>query len=429
MTGSISDLARVRTFLRQWCDARVALDRLEVSHLTVGACGPLRALYEGPGPDGRVLRLVARRVEAEEGRRLEAELNGPGAPAAAGFVRPAIYAPDLRLLFQVFPADRRLGGLARAADAGTMAAVLEAALAAHSGGARLARVAVHVVRYKPERKCVFRYELGWMDGPAPTRPAAVYAKVARRMKFERTRHILGRLRAATDGLVFELPRPFGTVPELCMELFSPLPGTPLSDLFAARHFPALCRRVAAALHQLHTFPVDLGRERRAAANAARLAASAVEFAALLPAEQARITALGRALRDRLGAMSPPRLGLIHGDFHGDNVVVDGARLGLVDLEACATGDPADDVGSMWAQLTWLGCKAGAAASTAGRDAFLSAYLSGADGETAARVRIHAAMHCFLYAYQCLRHPRRPDRHDHARALLAACQRILAEGLA
>src|SRR5438093_807120 len=64
VTGSISDLARVRTFLRQWCDARVALDRLEVSHLTVGASGPLRALYEGPGPAGRGLRLVAWRVEA-----------------------------------------------------------------------------------------------------------------------------------------------------------------------------------------------------------------------------------------------------------------------------------------------------------------------------------------------------------------------------
>src|SRR5438552_8244481 len=108
VTGSISDLARVRTFLRQWCDARVALDRLEVSHVTVGARGPLRALYEGPGPDGRVLRLAARRVEAEEGRRLEAALNGPGAPAARGFVRPALYAPELRLLFHVFPVDRQL---------------------------------------------------------------------------------------------------------------------------------------------------------------------------------------------------------------------------------------------------------------------------------------------------------------------------------
>src|SRR5439155_1642784 len=202
LTGSIADLASVRTFLRRWCDTEVALDRLEVSHLTVGPDGPRTALYEGPGPGGQVLRLVAQRVEPAEGRRLEAEVNRDyrrsGAPAAAGFVQPAIYAPELHLLFQVFPADGRLG--------------------------------------------------------------------------------------------------------------------------AADHFPALCRRVAAALHQLHALSIDIGREHGAAATAARVAAGAAEFAALLPAERPRIAALGRALRARLSAMPASRPGLIHGDFHGDNVV-------------------------------------------------------------------------------------------------------------
>src|SRR5439155_798296 len=115
-------------------------------------------------------------------------------------------------------------------------------------------------------------------------------------------------------------------------------GVPLSALFAADNFPPLCQRVAAGLHQLHALPIDIGRERRASENAARVAASASEFAALLPAERPRIAALGRTLRARLSAMplSPSRLGLIHGDFHGDNVVVDGTGLGLVDPESCAT---------------------------------------------------------------------------------------------
>src|SRR5207249_1222426 len=150
MTGSIPDLARVRAFLRRWCDTEVAVDLLEVSHLTVGPDGPRRALYEGPGPGGQVLRLVAQRVEPAEGRRLEAELNRDyrrsGAPPAAGFVQPAIYAPELHLLLQAFPADGRLGALGQAADGSAMVAVLEAALAARTGGARLAGVAVHVVR-------------------------------------------------------------------------------------------------------------------------------------------------------------------------------------------------------------------------------------------------------------------------------------------
>src|SRR5437016_2100853 len=176
----------------------------------------------------------------------------------AGFVRPAIYAPELHLLFQVFPADRRLDALARAVDGGAMAPVLEAALAARTGRARVADVAVHVVRYKPERKCVLRYDLTWAGGAAPSQPAVVYAKVARRAKFERTRQILGRIRAADDGLGFELPEPLGTLPELCMEFFSHLPGVPLSTLVAADAFPRLCDRAAASLLHFHTVPVTLG---------------------------------------------------------------------------------------------------------------------------------------------------------------------------
>jgi len=434
MTGSIPDLARVRAFLRRWCDTEVAVDRLEVSHLTVGPDGPRRALYEGPGPGGQVLRLVAQRVEPAEGRRLEAELNRdhrrPGGPATPGFAQPAIYAPELHLLFQAFPADRRLGALAQAADGGAMAAVLEAALAPRTGGARLVGVAVHVVRYKPARKCLFRYELTWAGGAAPSRPAVVYAKVARRSKFERTRHILGRLRAHADSLVFELPEPLGTVPELCMELFSHLAGVHFSTLVTTDAFPQLCERVAAGLRHFHTLPVALGWEWDVAANVARVSDSAAEFAALLPAERPRIAALGQDLRAHLGALPPPPLRLIHGDFHGGNILVDGTRIGLVDLESCAMGDPADDVGSNWAQLTWHTLKAGARTPipSLGRHAFLEAYLRRTDAETAARVPTYAAMHCFLFAYQCRRHPQDPARYENAEAMLAACEQVLAKGL-
>ena len=432
MTGAIPDLARVRAFLRQWCDAEVALDRLEVSHLSVGPDGPRRALYEGPGPGGQMLRLIAQRMEAGEGRRLEAELNHlwPGAPAVAGFVRPAIYAPELHLLFQVFPADRGLAALARAVDGGAMAPVLEAALAARTGHARLADVAVHVVRYKPERKCVLRYDLTWAGGAAPSRPAVVYAKVARRAKFERTRHILGRIRAADDGLGFELPEPLGTLPELCMEFFSHLPGVPLSTLVAAEAFPRLCERAAASLLHFHTVPVALGWERGVAANVAKVTARAAEFATLFPGERQRIAAIGRDLCTRLSAIPPPRLRLTHGDFQGDNILIDGARIGLVDLEDCAMGDPADDVGSNWAQLTWHTLEAGARTPipNLGRHAFLAAYLGRTDAETAARVPTYAAMRCFLYAFQRLRHPQDSARYEHAEAMLRACEHVLAEGL-
>src|SRR5436309_1774556 len=128
-------------------------------------------------------------------------------------------------------------------------------------------------------------------------------------------------------------------------------------------------------------------------------ASTAEFAALLPAERSRIAGLGRALRAALTALPPPRLGLTHGDFHGDNILVDGTRVGLVDLEDCAMGDPADDVGSNWAQLRWHAFRAGARTPipNLGRRAFLEAYLELTDAETAARVPTYAAMDAFQAA--------------------------------
>jgi len=113
----------------------------------------------------------------------------------------------------------------------------------------------------------------------------------------------------------------------------------------------------------------------------------------------------------------------------DNVVVCGAHLGLLDLEDSAMGDPAADVGSAWAQLTWLAIKGGVQASmtAAGRRAFLAAYLELTDPETARRIPLRAALSCFLFAGRCLCHLRRRARHTQAEALLAACEALLERG--
>src|SRR5207244_13233471 len=117
----------------------------------------------------------------------------------------------------------------------------------------------------------------------------------------RTRDILGRLRAAAGGLVFELPEPLGTVPELGMEFFSQLPGVHLFTLVADPAFPQLCERVGAGLRHFHALPVALGWERDMAATVAHLTDRTGEFGALLAAERSRVAALRRARRGALPA--------------------------------------------------------------------------------------------------------------------------------
>jgi hypothetical protein len=432
MECSGSDLASVRAFLRASCDDDVLLDRLEVSYVQGGPDGPVRVLYEGPGRNGDVLRLTARRVKAAKGLELETAIRARGTRpvVSTGFAQTAFYAPALDLLFQVFPTDDRLPSLPVAVDGAAMAPVLESVLAPHAAGSRLQSVTPRVMRYKPERKCLLRYDLAWCDGAPDTAPRVVWARVARRAKFERTRNILPRVHPLAAGLGFELPEPLGVVPHLAMELFGPVPGVALFALVQRADFPALCRRVGESLRRFHGLRVEVEEVLDLPAQIARLEENAIEFGGMMPAERERIEAVKRELTARLRALAPSPLRLIHRDFHGDNVLVADGRLVLLDFEDCAMGEPADDVGSNWAQLTWHEHRAGEqrALPEAAKRAFLEGYLEAADPTTAACLPTYAAMHCFLYAHQCLRHPLEPARFNDARPMLAACEDVLEQGL-
>jgi aminoglycoside phosphotransferase (APT) family kinase protein len=427
------DLAAVRTFLRTGCDASIALDSLEATYIQAGAHGPTRVLYEAPAKNGDVLRLAARRVGAAKGRRIEATINArsPRPHPSTGFLQSALYVPALELLFQVFPADESLCSLPIAVDGAAMAATLGAMLAGHDRRPHLQQVVVHVVRYKPERKCLLRYELT-SAGTDPTQPpAVVWARVARRSKFERTRNNLSRLHAAATGIGFDLPQPLGVVPEMAMELFGHVPGVALFASVQRADFSGLCRRVGEALGRFHKLPVEVEEVFDGDAQAKRLTENAVEFAWMLPAEAKRIATIEREIVRRLqmGTSSPLRV--IHRDFHGDNILVaEDGRLALLDFEDCAMGEPADDVGSNWAQLTWHVHKAGArsAVTAAARRAFVDGYLETSETRTSSQLPTYAAMHCFLYAHQCLRHPRDVARHEDAQAMLTACEQVLERGL-
>ena len=419
MSDTLPDLDRVRAFLRARCDDDAGLDGLEINHVNPGDGGSLKLLLEGPAPDGGVRRFAARRLGAEKGRRLEASMNERHGPQAA------IYAPDLQLLFQAFPADYRLESLAQAMDPHAMTPVLEAALSARAGGRGIGDLRVEAVRYKPSRKAVLRYELDWEPETLGEPPPVVYARVARPRTYARLRDTLPRLHAARDALGFDLPEPLGAVPRLGMTLFSAVPGVPLSQLAGRAQYPALCRRTGAALHDLHHLPVTLEARFDGDGLVERLPDVAHDFARLLPARRERIEALAGELVARLAGTPPAAVCLLHGDFHGDNVLVEGDRLGLIDLEDCAMGDPAYDVASWWTQLRRDALRSGSPLADAACRAFLEGYLERADAATIATLPGHAALMCFLNAFQAVRRTA-ADAAD-ADLLLATCEDVLAEG--
>jgi hypothetical protein len=432
MECSMPDLEQVRGFLRAACDGEITFDSLEATYIQAGAGGPVRLLYEAAGRSGGVLRLAARRVAAAKGRQIEAAINARSRSPrhATGFMQAALYAPGLDLLFEVFPVDDRLPSLAVAVDGSAMAARLQSVLARPGAGTQLQSVAAHVMRYKPGRKCLLRYDLAWSAADGEHLPRVVWARVARRSKFDRTRNILPRIHAAAGGLGFDLPEPLGVIPDLAMEFFGPVPGVALFASVQSDTFPQLCGRTGEALRRFHALPVEVEEVFDLDAQLTRLSENAAEFAWISPADAKRIAELEREIAVRVRAAAPSPLRLIHRDFHGDNILVADDRLVLLDFEDCAMGEPADDAGSNWAQLTWHVHRAGPsnARPAAGRQAFIEGYLDSADATTAMQLPAYAAMHCFLYAHQCLRHPQDPGRHEDARVMLAACQEFIERGV-
>lgn len=75
----------------------------------------------------------------------------------------------------------------------------------------------------------------------------------------------------------------------------------------------------------------------------RLHALSQETASLVPELEFRLRRAARRIAERV--CRPARPVLIHGDFSADQVLVDGFQLRIIDLDRCAYGPPAADLGS------------------------------------------------------------------------------------
>ncbi len=279
---------------------------------------------------------------------------------------------------------------------------------------------IAVLRYRPGRRCLLRYRFA--DGTS-----AIIGKLTAKGVHKRGLAVQRRLRlagfddAAADGIA--VPEPLGAVPALGLWLQREVPGRPLQACLeehaAARH----CARAAMALVKLHRQPA--GAEARAwtiadelavlDARLLELAASRAELGQTLATLRARC----HAAAARLPAAPPCG---IHRDFYPEQLIVDGDRLHLVDLDLYSRGDPALDAGNFIAHLLEAAIRgrgdatAHAPLVTAFRDRFLA--LSPATSPAA--VAIHTLLSLARLAQISTRVP---GRGQTTQAILEACARL------
>lgn len=384
------------------------------AHLTahldrpVGPISLVRAKYR----IGESLRVVYRLADGSlvSGRAF------PSAAVAASAYDRAVRAPgrpqvtndpELATVWWTFPHDRRLRGLAAILDPDPVRLGLPNSRWTGS----------ELVEYAPERSATFRATdglgatLGYLKAFAPD--TVDVGALARRYAA-----VAGALAEEPDGPA--TPGVLGWSPRTGLLLLSPVSGTRWVDLPPAV-LPATLHRLAAAIAALHDVPAPAGLAPFGRLRPARLRTSAELVARARPDVADAVDALAARLAGGPPPGEPPVL--LHGDCHPKNALVDGDRVGLVDLDQAGTGPAAADLGSLLARLHQDALLGGAAAGE-----LAAAVCAGYAGRRAlpgvASLRWHTAAAMLaeqaLRAVNRVRRPalgRLPDLLDIARAVL------------
>ena len=249
---------------------------------------------------------------------------GDGAPPGV------ICAPELDAVLWTFPGDRRIAALPLLAGPN---AALDRLLGTRCAATRL-------VAYAAERSAT----AACLDSHGRV---IAFAKVHAGEGAALERRAAESLRAAlgAGGALLRVPRVLGgDGAALALE---PLPGRRLDTLPAAARERGL-ERLGAALATLHGLPAPHRAPFRRLAPV-RLARAVGAIATAQPAAGRAAAELLAELLGRHAEAAGPHV-CLHGDANPRNVLLDGDRVSLIDLEDVAAGPAAADLGQVLAQL-------------------------------------------------------------------------------
>jgi len=327
----------------------------------------LRLVERGPGRgeerrwDQSVTGVVyARDGEAE---RLWHEIRGQGGaadprheiPAHWLAFEPAGFIPELAMLVEVFPYDRKVRHLRLVMGGGGLEGAVEPRLL--GGGWEAERRVIEPLRYRTELGAALRYTVEARHRETARRATRrCYLKVYRDDRGKATWQLLQRLSRPDAGRPYDVVAPLAYIDALRTLAIEQAPGTPLLQLLIDQggdHDPATTvrpvARAVAAFNQQDPRAVGISRAHTRAdqLDEVRRAAALVSWACpeVRPVVAAVTAALERGLPEVAAAP-------LHRDLKADHVFLerDGERVIFIDLDSVALGDPVRDPAHLWAYL-------------------------------------------------------------------------------
>ncbi|MDQ3781216.1 MAG: aminoglycoside phosphotransferase family protein [Chloroflexota bacterium] len=302
----------------------------EAAALVRLAGGPFRRL-ESDWPE-----VVERLVELSERRLSQSEAGQPVTGTGV---------PGERLI----GSDPALPQLERLRDPKAMTPVLRRAL----GGEPIEVHAIEVVRHKPGRRCLLRYDLA-IGEPDEWRRERFYGKT---FASDRGARVHAVTQAIVDahgfGPAVRLPEQVGYLPHLKLLIQREVLGEPVSSRLLAGDV-TLAFGMAEAVHALHVSGLDLGHRHGPDLEFGPLQSRVDQMRGRCPplAVQAeRCLALVEAGRSRIGDW---RWCPTHRDCYHEQFLFGSAGLAVLDLDDAAMSEPALDVANVLAHLWLLG---------------------------------------------------------------------------
>lgn len=309
---------------------------------------------------------------------------------------PVGFIPELAMLVEVFPYDRKLRHLRlvmgeEGRGTGAIGSQVEPRLIAD--GWEVERRDIEPLRYRTELGAALRYTVAARHpatGERATR--ACYLKVYRDDRGADTWHMLRRLSRPDPARPYDVIAPLAYIESLRTLAIEQAPGRPLLQLLRdGDHDPAtLVRPVAravAAFNHDDSGIVTRPHTRADQLDEVRRAAQLVTWA--VPETRDDVAAVVAALeRDLPDVAAAP----LHRDLKADHVFLDGERVIFIDLDSAALGDPVRDPAHLWAYLMGgVGLDAVPAARVrAAADAFVAEYFAHVPAGWRARFSLHCA---------------------------------------
>ena len=216
---------------------------------------------------------------------------------------------------------------------------------------------IRVLRYKPSRRCLIEFELCLRLPGRPPQQISILGKARAKgvshAGYEAYRALwsCGFDEHSADQV--SVPEPLGVISELRMCLQRKVPGRRASGLLAGPEGVRQAQQIAAAALKLHRVSVRAPRRHTIGDELANLQERLAHVAQLKPESSKRLERIQGACRRLAESLPPPRPCLCHRDFYPDQVLIDGQRIWIVDLDLLSKADPCLDIGNFLGHMTEL----------------------------------------------------------------------------